>query len=522
MAHSKFDLVQETSTSTGAVTMALAGAVTRRRRFGDVLANADTCYVFIEHASAAEWQICLATWNTGHSLTLGAVLASSTGVAVTFSAGTKTISIVAPAAKSIVENNNGDAAVTRDAAIGRNATVAGTLGVTGAATLSSTLAVTSNVGIGTTPGAATVPGTNVLSVAGGMWSIHATAGSVGTYNTTASHVGAYIYSANGYAGMAAINNAGAYTSDIMRFTSGGAVAILSTTGQTVPGTNILTVGGGMWSVHATNGSVGTYNTTASHVGAYLFAANGYSGIATIDNAGAYTGNPVRFTTAAVSPGADNTISSGTGSLRWSVVYAGTGTINTSGREAKLFIGEANTAEKRAAATIKAKPRRYKLKDSVDEKGEARARWHFSYVAEDVRDALAAEGLDPWAYAFLCSDPLIKRETYFETATRAKMRKVPATESAVEIIDGKPVMVAKQVERDEPVGVMVAVVDEAGQPVMQQTGADETTGEPIMSPMMHLVPEMEEYEVEKTREVDTGEVRLGLRYSELEAFLRSAD
>ena len=126
MAHYKFDLVQETSTSTGATTMALAGAVTRRRRFGDVLANADTCYVFIEHATAAEWQICLATWNTGHSLTLGAVLASSTGVAVTFSAGTKTISIVAPAAKSIVENNNGDVSIAR------NATITGSVGLGGA------------------------------------------------------------------------------------------------------------------------------------------------------------------------------------------------------------------------------------------------------------------------------------------------------------------------------------------------------------------------------------------------------
>ena len=139
MAHYKFDLVQETSTSTGATTMALAGAVTRRRRFGDVLANADTCYVFIEHASAAEWQICLATWNTGHSLTLGAVLASSTGVAVTFSAGTKTISMVAPASKSVVMDNNGDVSVTRDLAVGRNLTVAGTAVATGA--LSSVVSV---------------------------------------------------------------------------------------------------------------------------------------------------------------------------------------------------------------------------------------------------------------------------------------------------------------------------------------------------------------------------------------------
>jgi hypothetical protein len=125
MAHGKFDLVQETSTSAGTGAIALAGAVTRRRRFGDVLANGDTCYVLIEHASAAEWEIGLATWNTGHSLTRGAVSASSTGSAVNFSAGTKTITLIAPAAKSLVEDNNGDVPVTRDVAVGRNLTAAG-------------------------------------------------------------------------------------------------------------------------------------------------------------------------------------------------------------------------------------------------------------------------------------------------------------------------------------------------------------------------------------------------------------
>lgn len=114
MAHGKYDLIQETTTSTGAGALALAGAVTRRRRFGDVLANGDTCYVFIEHGSAAEWQICLATWNTGHSLTPGTVLASSTGSAVSFSAGSKTVSLIAPASKALVEDNNGDVSLTRN------------------------------------------------------------------------------------------------------------------------------------------------------------------------------------------------------------------------------------------------------------------------------------------------------------------------------------------------------------------------------------------------------------------------
>ena len=120
------------------------------------------------------------------------------------------------------------------------------------------------------------------------------------------------------------------------------------------------------------------------------------------------------------------------------------------------------------------------------------------------------------------------------------------------------MVAKQIERDKPVGTMVAVLDEAGEPVMVKTGEEPTGdvvpvldegGEPVMvpaiverdgkleaimvpatrpvmrdvmAPLLHLVQETEEYEEERTREVDSGEVRLGLRYSELEAFLRSAD
>lgn len=547
MAHYKFDLVQETSTSTGAVTMALAGAVTRRRRFGDVLANADTCYVFIEHASAAEWQICLATWNTGHSLTLGAVLASSTGVAVTFSAGTKTISIVAPAAKSVVENNNGDAAITR------NATVAGTLGVTGA----------SNLGLTGVGGASTAADRAFVV---GMGALTGTTiyGTVSSSNIPATvTAAATIY----YSGPSTA--ASAFTLSLLRHYSAsspatfgagstvttqyGFIAESTLTGAT---NNIgfygnIAAAASRWNFHAAGtaqnyfaGNVGigsgkmapavaldvagaiTASSTITSSNLFM-QGDGSHGYFRTTTGNLYLGTGgvnswlINATGNHLLPGTDNTYNLGSASFRVKEVFAGLATINTSGRAAKLSISEATVAEKRAAATIKANPRRYKMADAVAEKGDA-ARWHFGYIAEDVRDALAAEGLDPWAYAFLCSDPLIKRETYFETATRAKMRKVTTTESAVEIIDGKPVMVAKQVARDEPVGVMVAVVDEAGQPVMQQTGADETTGEPIMSPMMHLVPEMEEYEVEKTREVDSGEVRLGLRYSELEAFLRSAD
>ena len=84
-----------------------------------------------------------------------------------------------------------------------------------------------------------------------------------------------------------------------------------------------------------------------------------------------------------------------------------------------------------------------MADAVDAKGEARARWHFGYIAEDVRAALEAEGLDAGDYGFFCADAITRTETFMSGET------------------------------------------------------------------------------ELAREVETGEVRLGLRYSELEAFLRSA-
>jgi hypothetical protein len=67
---------------------------------GAGFANGDTFWGLIEHATAAEWEIALCTYASAGagSITRAAPLKSSTGAAVSFSAGTKTISLVAPAA----------------------------------------------------------------------------------------------------------------------------------------------------------------------------------------------------------------------------------------------------------------------------------------------------------------------------------------------------------------------------------------------------------------------------------------
>lgn len=99
MAHKILDRVQETTTSTGSGALTLAGATTRMLSFSAAgLIAGDTFWGLIEHASATEWEIALCTYN-GSTITRAAPLKSSTGAAVAFSAGTKTISLVAPAAQ---------------------------------------------------------------------------------------------------------------------------------------------------------------------------------------------------------------------------------------------------------------------------------------------------------------------------------------------------------------------------------------------------------------------------------------
>jgi hypothetical protein len=104
MAHRILDRVQETTTSTGTGALTLAGATTKMLGFSAAgFSNGDTFWGLIEHATAAEWEIALCTWSSAGagSITRATPLKSSTGAAVAFSAGTKTVSLVPPAAAII-------------------------------------------------------------------------------------------------------------------------------------------------------------------------------------------------------------------------------------------------------------------------------------------------------------------------------------------------------------------------------------------------------------------------------------
>ena len=107
-------------------------------------------------------------------------------------------------------------------------------------------------------------------------------------------------------------------------------------------------------------------------------------------------------TAGFSPGDDNVKVLGRATFRWSTVYAGTGTINTSDAREKQQIRDLSAAEKAVAVKLKGMIRAFKFNDAVDKKENA-ARIHFGVIAQDVKATFESEGLVAEDYAILCYD-----------------------------------------------------------------------------------------------------------------------
>jgi hypothetical protein len=102
------------------------------------------------------------------------------------------------------------------------------------------------------------------------------------------------------------------------------------------------------------------------------------------------------------PNLDNASSCGQAANRWSVIYAGSATINTSDANQKEQIADLSDAEKRVAVKLKSLIKKFKFKDSVAKKGDA-ARWHVGVIAQDVEAAFASEQLNANDYGVFCRD-----------------------------------------------------------------------------------------------------------------------
>lgn len=102
------------------------------------------------------------------------------------------------------------------------------------------------------------------------------------------------------------------------------------------------------------------------------------------------------------PADDGTISLGEAGAKWSEVFATNGTINTSDARQKQQVRDLTTAERAAAIRCKSLLRAYKWNSAVEAKGNS-ARIHFGILAQDVKTAFEAEGLNADEYGLFCYD-----------------------------------------------------------------------------------------------------------------------
>ena len=109
MAHILKALVGETSTTTGTGALALDAAivedgVTTHKRFSAVCVVGDTTEVMVRHATDGSWAHCKATYTTSNELTLTETVESSTGSAINWASGDKTV-VLTPLARTLLPDN---------------------------------------------------------------------------------------------------------------------------------------------------------------------------------------------------------------------------------------------------------------------------------------------------------------------------------------------------------------------------------------------------------------------------------
>ncbi|KQP38268.1 hypothetical protein ASF49_04440 [Methylobacterium sp. Leaf104] len=100
--------------------------------------------------------------------------------------------------------------------------------------------------------------------------------------------------------------------------------------------------------------------------------------------------------------ADNTWSLGTPTLRASVIYAGTGAISTSDAREKTPVAPLSEAEIAAARALAGEIGTFRFREALARKGDE-ARRHVGLTVQRAVAILADEGLDPFAYGFVCRD-----------------------------------------------------------------------------------------------------------------------
>ncbi|MDB4614655.1 tail fiber domain-containing protein, partial [bacterium] len=147
-------------------------------------------------------------------------------------------------------------------------------------------------------------------------------------------------------------------------------------------------------------------------------------------AGLYFGSGILAPTNNAGGLSDNTVDLGTASYRFNDAFVTNGVTAGSDGNLKQDIEALSDAEQRVAVACKGLLRKFRWIDAVEAKGDD-ARIHFGIIAQDLQAAFEAEGLDAGRYAMFMSN------TWWETQTEvAAVEAVEATEDteAIEAVD----------------------------------------------------------------------------------------
>lgn len=375
------ELVRETCFDVGAGALALAGPVAGHRGFAGVVpVGALFCYSIAGVTDPAEWET-----GTGRLLADGrlervSVAASSSGgAAVAFSAGVKTVALTVGAGWYAAVSEPlgiGDvpglqAALDSKQASGSYAAAAHNHAISGVTGLQAVLDGKQALSTGFAGATSVNDGDAITLYRGTGW--------LNAPGTAFVRVNA--------AGRVGIGNANpAHTLDV----TGAAVRIASSAS---PAFLLQVTGGTVRDASLTLDPAGNIVLRNNSGGAQYFDSQ--TGGFFFRNFGGANAVVFSMSTASLAPGADNVRSLGTAALRFSTVFAGTGTISTSDAALKKQVGRVPEAWLDAWGAVEWC--RYRFKGG--------ARWHVGLVAQRVRDVFAARGIDACTLGLLCRDVL---------------------------------------------------------------------------------------------------------------------
>lgn len=287
------------------------------------------------------------------------------------------------------------------------------------------------------------------------------AGALPTWQAASSSGVSQIIAGTGISVSTPTGNVTVTNNGVTSISAGSGISVNTSTGNvsissTVNPSDYVTVSGGSQTISSSktfsgtatfgstttlNGTVGVNNVMTINTGSgggivsssYNFTSVnesifGSSGLVSISVGGSAR---IDVTTSEFTPDGDNNMNLGSPSKRWIAVYALNGSIQTSDFNEKQDIADLDDAEKRVATRIKGLIKKFRFKEAYAKKGDG-ARIHVGVIAQEVRDAFTAEGLNADRYGIFCSDTWWEKEEEVlypptgEMRTKTVVYKTPTT------------------------------------------------------------------------------------------------